>query len=878
MEAGLRCWVMVALVLALLPGSARAAGFVFDQAPGMLAKTVVPLAYRIAIDVHLRKPALAGRETVTVDVRKPVHSITLNQAGLVLHAAVLDHGDHATITEDAKAQTATLHFAHEVPAGRHTLAIDYAGPIPETPSGIYYNDYKGPHGHAHRMLVTQFEVGDARKMFPGWDEPAFKATFNLTVTLRRGLTAISNMPVATTTLQGGDRQRVAFATTPRMSTYLLALVAGHLAAVHGSAGPVNIAVWAPVGEQDQGNYALHAAEKILPYYAGYFHAAYPLPKLDLIAIPGNFQAGAMENWGAITFIDNSLLFDKASSSPRTREDIYLTVSHEMAHQWVGDLVTMGWWNDIWLNEGFATWMEAKATAHFNPGWQMMTRQHSAREIAMATDALATTHPIEQPIGSISEANAAFDSITYLKGGLVIRMVENWLGPAIFRAGMRNYIKAHEYGSAASGDLWAALDAASGRNVGAVATSFTRQKGIPLVQVLRVCADGRTRLTLSQSRFVINHPHAAKLVWQIPVVIGGPGIATQTLLLGAAPATLDFAGCDAVLKANLGEGGYYRTRYDHAGLAALEGGFGQLQPVDQADLLGDQFALFAAGQAPLADYLDLVGRLRGLHEASYTVWLDTVAHLEGLDRLERHDAQRPAFRAFARQVLAPEMARLGWTPRAHESFLDTLLRPEIIEALGEFGDKAIIRQADARFATFIKTPASLPPSLIGAVAGIVGHHADLATWKQLRALGEAAPDTERKLRYFTAMAAARDKTLVARSVAFATSGQIPNGRIVQYLATIAYRSGHPGLVWKLVQTGQKPILARLAPWSRTYLLPVVASATLDDTIAKAMLADKASTASAGAKLQAAKYANQIETGVKLRHHAQHDMAAWLARQA
>jgi aminopeptidase N len=616
------------------------------------------------------------------------------------------------------------------------------------------------------MLVTQFEVADARRMFPGWDEPAFKATFRLGVTLPKDYVPVGNMPVVSTTPAGANAKRVVFAATPRMSTYLLALVAGDMSALHGTGGGTPINAYAPTGEQVNGAYALHAATEILPFYNEYFGVPYPLPKLDLVAIPGNYEAGAMENWGDITFIDNALLFDAKTSGPRTRETIYLDVAHEMAHQWSGDLVTMGWWDNIWLNEGFATWMETKAADHFNPTWQIWPRAHADRELAMAVDALPTTHPIQQTIADVSAANAAFDLISYQKGEQVIRMVEDWLGPDVFRDGMRVYMKAHAYGNTTSADLWAALSQVSHKDVAPVATSFTEQPGIPLVSVARSCTGGATNLTLSQSRFTIHDPDPKPLTWRIPVTVGGPSVVTQTVLLTNAPITLHFAGCGVALKANLGEAGYYRAHYDDASLSALKGAFPTLSATDRVNLLGDQFALFEAGTSPLAGYLDIAATLSDGKDQSVAVWQDTIAHLQRLDVLMRGSPSRAAFRAFARSLLAPQFTRLGWEPRAGESFLDTLLRPTLIAALGRFDDPAVVMEAQRRFSGYLKDASSLPASLLDPVMLLVGMHADDATTRILEHRLRAAPDTEEKIRYFTALAGSRDPARIANTVRLA----------------------------------------------------------------------------------------------------------------
>ena len=859
---------------AVRPAHAEAP-FTLAGTPGQLPKTVVPSAYAIDIVADMDRLALTGRESIAVTAAGAGDSITLNQAGLRLSRATLD-GVAAAISEDDAAQTATLRLPHPIGDGPHTLAIDYAGPIPATPNGIYHDDYLGPSGAAKRMLVTQFEVADARRMFPGWDEPAFKATFRLGVTLPRDDVPVGNMPVASTTPVGADAKRVVFETTPRMSTYLLALVAGDLSALHGTGGGTPIGVYAPTAKQAEGAYALDAATKILPWYSAYFGVRYPLPKLDLVAIPGNYEAGAMENWGDITFIDDALLFDPRTSAPRTRETIFVDVAHEMAHQWSGDLVTMGWWDNIWLNEGFATWMETKATDHFNPSWQMWPRAHADREQAMAVDAQPTTHPIQQTIADVSAANAAFDLISYQKGEQVIRMMEDWLGPDTFRDGMRAYMKAHAYGNTTSADLWASLSEASHKDVAPVARSFTEQPGIPLVGVARRCDGGDSTLTLTQSRFTIHDPHPKPLAWQIPVTVGGPGVASQTVLLGSSPATLRFAGCGAALKADLGEAGYYRTRYDAAGLSALERAFPGLAAADRANLLGDQFALFKAGLAPLADYLDVVATLSDGRERSVAVWEDTISHLERLDGLERGSASRPAFRAFARSLLQPQLARLGWIPRPGESFLDALLRPSLISALGRFGDLAVAAEATRRFAAYLKDPSSLPPSLLDPVTRVVGLHADRATASVLEQRLRDASDTEQKLRYFDALAASPDPAQIARNVRLAYSGAIPNGRIVLAIGLVASGSDNPDAAWAAVEADQAAIRTHLAPWSQTELLPIVAGATTEPLVARTMLADPASSASSGARTEAAKASDMIAASVALRDRAQPALSAWLAR--
>jgi aminopeptidase N len=862
---------ILAAGLACAAGPACAeAPFDFAHTPGQLPKIVVPGAYTIDLVPDLRALRLSGHEAVDITVSEATGSIVLNQAGLAIAHASLEDGSVASVATDDRAQTASLSFAKTVAPGRHVLSIDYTGPIPNSPAGIYYDDYKLSSGGSHRMLVTQFEVADARRMFPGWDEPAFKARFTLSATLPDNFAAVSNMPIAASTPAGAGRKRVQFAATPRMSTYLLALIAGEMSAIRDRAGATALAVWAPTGEQEKGRYALGVERKVLPFYNDYFGTAYPLPKLDMVAIPGNYAAGAMENWGAITYIDNALLFDAATSDARTRETVAIDVAHEMAHQWSGDLVTMAWWDNIWLNEGFATWMEYKAVDHFNPDWEIWPRQHEARELAMAQDAQPTTHPIQQVIRDVSEAGTAFDRISYQKGEQIIRMIEGWVGADIFRTGMRAYMAAHQYSNATSADLWAALSQASGKDVASLARGFTEQPGVPMIHVTRRCVKDQGTLSLSQDRFAIHDPKAAKLIWTIPVSLGEPGGAASHLLLGAAPQTVPLSACDAAVKANLGEDGYYRVQYDAASLKPLLAHFSAFGPADRANLLGDQYAMFQAGRAPLDDYLDMLPALAD--ERDTAVWQETLPRLRALDMLARASAVRPAYRAFAAGLIRPEFNRLGWDAKPGEPFLDTLLRPLLIAALGDFDDTAIIAEAQRRFAAFVASPTSLAPDLRAPVLAIIGHHADQQTYDTLRRLGEAAPGTEEKLRYFAAMAGAGDPALIAQTMQFAASGQIPPGRIASVINTAAATSDNPDEVYKQLVAGQDPIRKLLSAEGQARLLPAGAAGTASSAIARALVADPASHASIGAKIIAARTADAIATRAELAQRAAPAIAA------
>lgn len=856
------------------------APFRFETTPGQLPKTALPRAYRIELRPDVAAATFTATEEIDVNVAVPTDTIVVNAVDLTFDSVVdvQSPGQPAAVSVDAAAQTATLRLGTRLGVGLHTLRVQYHGPITAQPAGLYYNDY-GTGRHRRRMLVTQFEPTDARRMFPGWDEPAFKATFTLSVVIPRDQVALSNTPVRTERPAGVDRhgralKEVTFETTPSMSTYLVALAAGDLKAVRGEAAGVRIASWAVAGKESQGRAALSDAAELLPYYNDYFGVDYPLPKLDLLAVPGNFDAGAMENWGLITFIDDSLLFDPAASSESTRRDIYETVAHEMAHQWSGDLVTMAWWDNLWLNEGFAAWMEAKATDHFRPEWNVWLDALSGKERAMTSDARSTSHPVQARVVNDSDVLTLFDDITYQKGSQLIRMIETYVGEDAFRRGMRSYMKRHAYSNATTADLWAELEAASGRPVGSIAATFTEQPGLPLVRVDARCEAGRTRVTLSQRRFTLHDATAAPLTWQIPVRLGfaGSAVAPTEVLLGAAPAAVEIDGCAAPVKANLGDVGYYRVDYDPATRAALSARLATLSPADRVNLLGDEWALVTAGDADAGDYLGLLSQLTD--EREVVVWDQVTGALLQIDALLYGRPEREAFRARARALLGIPFARLGWEPKPGEPGDHVLLRGSLIDALGTLGDAAVLSESRTRFDHFVAEPRSLDPSLRDAVASNVGRRADAATFARLHALGKSAGGTEERLRYYRALAAAQDPSLLKPLIAILLTDEVSPARVATVLATAAAEGPDPEAVWRAALRVKGPLLDKLSVDQRERVLPRVASATSNPRIAEELLALPESNATTGATYEARRAAERIATRAEQRERLVPAIGAWL----
>src|SRR5881398_4030397 len=508
----MRITLVAFLVLLLIRSLVEAVEkpFNFNETSGKLPKEVVPTEYAIRIVPNLDDFTFAGSESVKLNVRSPVHQLVLNGLELKIEAATLDGKPlpKSAAKIDKENELLTLTLPSELAPGDHTISLSFSGKINQQGQGLFYMRYQ-EHGSAARkvMLGTQFEATDARRFFPCWDEPAFRSRFQLTVVVPENWLAVSNMPIESEQKIAGGKE-VRFAPTPPMSSYLNVFVAGELDFIESRVGPTQIRVIATKGKAELGRYALEVSAEILKYYNDYFGVPYPLPKLDQIALPGGF-GGAMENWGGITYFESALLFDPKNSSAETKQDIYEVLAHEMAHQWFGDLVTMAWWDNLWLNEGFASWMGTKCTAHFNPQWEVWLRRNLprdptrrvgiAKEQAMEGDARSTTHPIQQPIATEAEANSAFDDITYKKGQSFLRMLESFLGVEVFRDGIRRYIARHKYSNSTTADLWSALSEASGKPVGEIAAGWTEQPGFPVVKVNRDAEN----VSLTQERFTIH---------------------------------------------------------------------------------------------------------------------------------------------------------------------------------------------------------------------------------------------------------------------------------------------------------------------------------------------------------------------------------------
>jgi aminopeptidase N len=792
------------------PSRSSATPFSFDAAPGRLPKNVVPIDYSVAILPDAAKLTIEGTEKVTLEFREATATIVFNSLNQTLGSVRLDGVAVKSVVSSDEKQLTTVTLARPAPKGRHVLSFAYRGKIESGPQGLFAQHFVKPDGSKDVLLSTQFEATDARRMFPCWDEPAFRATFELSVTVPAGWDALSNMPVARRVVKG-KLATTTFGRTPKMPSYLVEFTAGTLGSVSAESGGVKFGVWAVRGQEQGGTAALADAQQILADYNDYFGVPYPLPKLDSIAIPGG-EGGAMENWGAITYNDQNLLLTP-SSTLGDRQRVFSIQAHEMAHQWNGDLVTMGWWDDLWLNESFASWRAAKETDARHPEWNWWEAEDGSKEDAMRADARLSSHGIEQHVTNELEATNAFDpQITYNKGQAVLRMFEAHLGETRFRDGIRLYMKAHAYSNATSADLWAGMNAATGIDVGSIAGAWTSQPGFPVVTATAHCdAAGLRTVALTQKRFLLRGDDPDNLRWQVPLQMRiGIQATRQPVLLAREGQTLAAGRCDEPLSLNASAIGFYRVAYDDATLAVNTREFSALPSGDRIALLDDEWALVQAGMQALPSYLALVGAMGSdLNERAWSQITDAMGTIElALRGSPTHDA----FAAYARSVLQPLATKLGWDPRADETPGTQKLRRRVLADLGIWGDPATLAEARKRFAGFVADRASIRPDDQAFMLRIVARHADAATFDQLHAIARSTKKESEFGRYLEALTQVGDPELAIKVGQIALSPEIPTqaARLRANLV-MGLASQHPALSWKLFTENVDTLKAPMQPF-------------------------------------------------------------------
>ncbi len=769
------------------------------ELPVRLPAHVRPRRYQLSLEIDPRADDYRGEVVIALEIGAPTTEIALHAAGLVIDEARLDGAPLAVALEPAR-ERVNLSRATPV-SGAASLALRFRGRLQRGLRGLY----KVADGHRVYAL-TQFEPADARRAFPCFDEPAMKATFEVTLTVPADLDALSNGAALETRGLPSGHKRIRFAETPVLSTYLVAFVVGELAAVTGQVGAVPVRVLAVPGKEHLGALALEMACAFLPILEGYFGIPYPYGKLDLVAAP-DFEAGAMENAGAILFRESLLLLDGQTASLDAQRGVAITVAHEMAHQWFGNLVTMEWWDDLWLNEAFATWMEFRVVDVWRPGWQLWTDFERMKATPLHLDSLQSTRPIQAAVRSPEQANEMFDGITYNKGAAVLRMFEIFLGEDVFREGVRGYLKAHAGQNAQASALWAALAQASGQPVAALAKSWFERPGYPL---LSIAVEG-SRARVSQRRFFAKAGYTeAAAPWALPLALVSRDAKTGQLvrvtkLLEAAEGELTLPG--PLVFGNAQGSGFYRVAYDPAALGQLLASAGDLVPVERVSLLADQWAQVRAG-APLRAHLGLLDRLG--RDSQRTVLETAIAQLSTLDDVVLADPARAAFQPWVRELLGPQQAALGLDPKPAEGPEAELLRPRLVDALGRLGGHAgLLAELSARIRRWLAGEPALPHALVGVALRLEARGGDSKLWEAFLSRMRGAIAPEEHDRFLAALASFEAPELVARTLGLALSEDVRSQDLQILFGQLFGNRQARGATWRYL-TSNWPAVSRKAP--------------------------------------------------------------------
>ncbi len=768
--------------------------------PYRLPRTVLPTRYDLRLEPNLATSSFAGDETVTVNVRQATRDVWLNAAELEITEAALLHEDgtrhRAVVQTEEATERCRLTFPDDVPAGTRRLWLAFRGTLNSKLRGFYRSQYKDARGEVRLLAATQFEATDARRAFPCWDEPDFKAVFATTLVVEAGLTVVSNTAVASETRQNG-RKVVRFADSIPMSTYLVAFVVGDLEATEPTpVGRAPLRVWCTPGKGRLARFGQEIGAFSLGWFEQYYGRPYPGDKLDLLAIP-DFAAGAMENLGAITFRETALLVDEQAATHAELERVADVVAHENAHMWFGDLVTMAWWNGLWLNEAFATFMEMLAVDAFRPEWQRWTTFGVSRAAAMVVDGLHSTRPIEYPVQAPHDADAMFDVLTYEKGASILRMLEQYLGPEVFRAGVRAYLERHAFGNTETGDLWQALGQAARQPIPEVMDGWIFRPGYPM---LTARLDGN-RLVLSQQRFTYlpftdekEAAAARQQRWQVPVQVrttAGGKDGSQRLMLADAEARLDLpAGFDAAL-VNEGGAGFYRVHYAPDLLERLRRRLDALAPIERFNLVNDAWAATLAGLMPLAEYLDLTARFRG--ERDKNVWAVLTGSLAALNRIVEAE-DRPRLEALVRDRVGPAAAELGWQPRRGESELTAQLRGDLLRALGTLGNDPAVQARAAE----VYAGQAADANVLAAAIAVLAHAGDKARYDEFLGRFRSAATPQEEQRFLYALAGFREASLLEQTLARTLNGEIRTQDAPFVLRTMLMSVYGRWLAWRFVK--------------------------------------------------------------------------------
>ena len=778
----------------------------------VLPETARPSKYRIKLQPDLKNFTFDGEQSVDLLILEATSTIVLNSIDLEISNTTL-HANGTTLTSksvtiDKDAETATLDFGETIQPGDARLEMVFTGELNDKLMGFYRSEYTSQDGETRYLATTQFEPTDARRAFPCWDEPAKKATFEVTLVFSDEYQAVSNTPVVEEAVPGPGLKSVRFAETPIMSTYLLVFIVGNLTSIEErAAGGTTVGVWTTPGKEDQASFALDTSVKLLSYFNEYFGIPYPLPKLDHIAIP-DFAAGAMENWGAVTYRETALLVDPDNSSAGTRQRVAEVIAHEMAHMWFGDLVTMEWWDDLWLNESFASWMGNKAVDWLFPEWEMWTQfVNMDTNRALSLDGLKNSHPIEQAVKNPAEVSQLFDAISYSKGASVIRMLENFLGEESFRKGLNRYLSSHMYDNARTEDLWSALETESGRPVTAIMDSWVKQMGYPVLQVESDRTGGQTTLSVTQERFVYDRllgdsgpdSDSDNEVWRVPVSASQGREESTVTVMDGRQTQIDVPGSsDGWVKLNPLQTGFFRVNYSTEDWQRLVPAIESLElhATDRLGVQNDAYALSRAGLLPVTQFLSLAQAYKNEGDAS--VWSDLASNLRDIEQLISDEAIHPAYQGFAREIFGPAARKIGWEPKSGEGHLDALLRSTVLSQAGSYHDPDVTAQASERFQKYLQDRETLAPNLRGVVFALAAQSGGKDVYDQIWGLEGETDLAEEKIRLLMSLTRFQRPELLNSTLADSLSAKVRSQDSITLVAGVAANPKGRDLAWEFVK--------------------------------------------------------------------------------
>ena len=782
--------------------------------PYRLPRHVVPSRYQIRLEPDLAAATFAGSQIVDVQVTEATDTIVLNAIELDIYEAHLRNADEhhveAVVAYDEDLQRATLTLDEAIQPGLWQLYCGFTGILNDQLHGFYRSTYTDVDGNEQVIATTQFEATDARRAFPCWDEPEFKATFGVTLVVPDDLLAVSNGAEIRREPVGGGKVAITYADTVKMSTYLVAFVVGPFEATDPvDVNGVPLRIIAPKGKLHLTDFALESGEFCLDYLADYYDIPYPGDKVDMVAIP-DFAFGAMENLGCITYRETALLVDTATATQQERLRVLDVIAHELAHMWFGDLVTMKWWNGIWLNEAFATFMETKATDARRPDWKRWVAFGAVeRPWAFSVDALSNTRPVEFEVNSPDEANEMFDALTYGKGSSVLRMMEQYLGEEVFRSGVGAYLRRHSYANTETEDLWAALNEASGEPVGEIMDTWILQGGYPVVDAAKVAGG----IELSQRRFLVIPDETDQTEWKVPIGIRGVADGqpfSKRVLLDGPSTVVPVDGDIDWFIANAGGHGFFRVWYTRqADFHALLDRLSELDDLERYTVADDAVAFVQAGQATAASFLEVAEIYK--HEPDQAIWQTIIGGLSGLNHHVVTDDERPAFQDMVADILGPVSDRLGWDVGPDDDDLTRRLRGQVIGALGQLvEDPAVLDRAYDVALAWLDDPSSVDADVGQACLFTAAAHADEAFYDKLMAGHHAAVSPQVGLKLLQAAASADDTSLTDKTLEAAKSGSIRSQDVSWVVARLFGNRVSGPHAWRAVRSDWSAFVERIPP--------------------------------------------------------------------